>query len=421
MFFLHVLLFNQARNSALKELDHVLSEKTALQAEIKILESKFAETDARLKVTTQEKIYVEFLENELERLKHEIYSNDKFDSKLLTLNSISQNTIDVTFVEELDALRTENKLLKDDIKALNEKLNDVPRKEECISMLEQERSLLESTVRELKSELEASRIDISALSSLKSECKALWGKVENLQALIDSTTERAKQAATLFEQNLELQATISKLEASLEESNSNKLPEKSQQYNELLLQKVEMLEKRLQAADQEIHSYTLLYQKSLGEFQNSIEKLKEHNKKELEEHVDDMPWEFWSRLLLMVDGWLIEKKISSSDGKLLREMVRKKDQEIREAYLACNAKHEHETIATFIKLTQPRTRWYVYSHLQMLFFDAMKSDYLILLSIVAASSQGLHIVHIAAEIAPVAKVNSVSCLSYIVYSLSIMQ
>ncbi|KAH0467281.1 hypothetical protein IEQ34_004519 [Dendrobium chrysotoxum] len=58
----------------------------------------------------------------------------------------------------------------------------------------------------------------------------------------------------------------------------------------------------------------------------------------------------------------------------LREMVWKKDRQICEAYLACNGKHEHEAIVTFLKLTQPQT------------------------------SQGLHIVHIAAEIAPVAKV-----------------
>ncbi|KAL0924563.1 hypothetical protein M5K25_005401 [Dendrobium thyrsiflorum] len=370
----NVLLLNQARIGALKDLDRILSEKEALQAEINVLELKLAEADARLKVTTQEKIRVEFLEKELERLKNEINSKDKFDGKVLTSDSISQDSIDIAFVEELNALRVENALLKDDIKALNEKLIDVSGKEECISMLEKERSLLETSVRELKSELQASRIDISALSSFKSECKALWDKVGNLQALLDATAERAKQAATLFEQNLELQAKVDKLEASLKEFNANKLPDKSQKYDELLLQKIEMLEERLQAADQEIHSHTILYQKSLEEFQNSIEKLNECNQKELGEHVDDMPWEFWSRLLLMVDGWLIEKKISSSDGKLLREMVWKKDRQICEAYMACNGKHEHEAIVTFLKLTQPQT------------------------------SQGLHIVHIAAEIAPVAKV-----------------
>ncbi|XP_028548613.1 probable starch synthase 4, chloroplastic/amyloplastic isoform X3 [Dendrobium catenatum] len=369
----NVLLLNQARIGALKELDRILSEKEALQAEINVLELKLDETDSRLKVTTQEKIRVEFLEKELGRLKNEIYSKDKFDGKVLTSDSISQDAIDIAFVEELNALRVENGLLKDDIKALNEKLIDVSGKEECISMLEKERSLLESSVGELKSELEASRIDISALSSFKSECKALWDKVENLQALLGATAERSKQAATLFEQNLELQAKVDKLEASLKESNANKLPDKSQKYDELLLQKIEMLEERLQAADQEILSHTILYQKSLEEFQQSIERLKECNQKELGEHFDDMPWEFWSRLLLMVDGWLIEKKISSSDGKLLREMVWKKDRQICEAYLACNGKHEHEAIVTFLKLTQPQT------------------------------SQGLHIVHIAAEIAPVAK------------------
>ncbi|XP_020577383.1 probable starch synthase 4, chloroplastic/amyloplastic isoform X2 [Phalaenopsis equestris] len=370
----NVLLLNQARISALKDLDRILSEKAALQAEINDLELKLPEAKERLKVTTQERMHVEFLEDELERLKNKMYSKDKFDGKVLTSDSFSQDAINVTFAEELNALRIEYASLKDDIKALNEKLNHVPGKEECISMLEKGRSLLETPVRELKSELEVSEIDISVLSSFKTEFEALWDKVENLQALLDTTTARAMQAATLFEQNLELQANVDKLEASLEESNAHKLPEKSRHYNELVLQKIEMLEERLQAADQEIHSHTLLYQKALEEFENLIEELKERNTKKLGENVNDMPWEFWSRLLLMVDGWLIEKKISFNDGKLLREMVWKKDHQICDAYLACNGKNEHETIVTFLKLTQPQT------------------------------SQGLYIVHIAAEMAPVAKV-----------------
>ncbi|KAK8958221.1 hypothetical protein KSP40_PGU002774 [Platanthera guangdongensis] len=267
-------MIKQAEKS--KELDHILSEE-ALQAEVNALELKLAEIDARLKVAAQEKIHVEFLEHDLERLKNKIY-RDRFEGKMSSSDCSPQSDIYVALVEELNALRVENSLLKDDTKVLNERL-----------------------------------------------------------------------------------------QASLEKSIG-------QQYNELMLQKAEMLEERLQISDQEIQSYTILYQKSLKKFENAIKKLKEHSKNELEEHVDDTPWGFWSHLLLMVDSWLIEKKISSKDGNLLREMVRKKDRQIYEAYSACSGKNEHVAIEIFLKLTQPQT------------------------------SKGLHIVHIAAEMAPVAKV-----------------
>lgn len=362
----NAILLNQARITALKELNHILIEKAALQTEINALEVNLAENIVRLKVTAQEKIHLEFLD-ELKKLKNKMSSWDRFEGKLLTSDSVLHDVIDVALVDELNDMRVENALLKDDIKALNVKLNNV-----LLSMPEKECSLLETSVGELTYDLEGVQRNVPELSSINSECKTIWANMESLQAVLDTTIERAKQSSSLLEQNIELQEKVEKLEASLKESNMNKLLGMSQKYNELLLQKIEMLEERLQIADQEIHSYSILYQKSLNEFQNAIEMLKEHNKKELEEHVDDM--EFWSQILLMVESWLIEKKISYSDGNLLRAMIGKKDHQIFEAYMACNGKNEHETIAIFLKLTQLQT------------------------------SQGLHIVHIAAEMAPVAKV-----------------
>ncbi|MED6192878.1 putative starch synthase 4, chloroplastic/amyloplastic [Stylosanthes scabra] len=87
-----------------------------------------------------------------------------------------------------------------------------------------------------------------------------------------------------------------------------------------------------------------------------------------------MPWEFWSRLLLMIDGWSLEKKISMDDANLLREKVWKRDRRIKEAYMACKEQSETEAISAFLRLTS------------------------------SATSQGLHVIHIAAEMAPVAKV-----------------
>ncbi|GLT50623.1 hypothetical protein SLA2020_240970 [Shorea laevis] len=140
-------------------------------------------------------------------------------------------------------------------------------------------------------------------------------------------------------------------------------------------QRIKLLEENLQKSDDEILSYVQLYQESVKEFQDTLDSLKEESmKRELDEPVDNMPWEFWSHLLLIIDGWLLENKISSSDTELLRKMVWKRDRCIYNACLSCKEKNEHETISTFLRLTSSPT------------------------------SPGLHIVHIAAEMAPVAKV-----------------
>ncbi|KAF2282818.1 hypothetical protein GH714_043109 [Hevea brasiliensis] len=75
----------------------------------------------------------------------------------------------------------------------------------------------------------------------------------------------------------------------------------------------------------------------------------------------------------MIAGWLLEKKLSTDDAKLLRDMVWKRARRIRDVYLECREKNEREGVSMFLKLTSsPR-------------------------------SPGLHVIHIAAEMAPVAK------------------
>jgi len=166
----------------------------------------------------------------------------------------------------------------------------------------------------------------------------------------------------VLQQNQELREKVDRLEESLEEASIYKLSsEKLQQYNELMQQKMKLLDERLQRSDEEIQSYVQLYQDSVKEFQDTLDNLKEETKnKALDEPVNDMPWEFWSQLLLMIDGWSMEKKITKDDAKLLRELVWKKDGRICDAYMSCKEKNEREIIATFLKFTSSSTRyvWY---------------------------------------------------------------
>ncbi|OMP07257.1 Glycosyl transferase, family 1 [Corchorus olitorius] len=383
----NVLLLNQARVHALEDLHKILSEKESLQGEMNVLEMRLAEADARIKVASQEKIHVELLENQLEKLQNELiqrgdsvknetelYKNQNKISKEDAL--LAHDSRVHSLSKEVDSLRTENLALRNDIQALKSMLSNVKNTDERMVSLENERSFLESSLKELESKLSASQQDVSKISTLKVEYKDLWTKVENLQLLMDKATKQADHAISVLQQNQDLRKKVDKLEESLEEANAFKLSsEKMQQYNELMQQKIKLLEERLQKSDQEIHSYVLLYQESVKEFQDTLDSLKEESRKRASNGpVDDMPYEFWSRILLIIDGWALEKKISSNDAKLLREMVWKRDRQIRDAYMACKEKNEREAVSTFLRLTSSQ------------------------------ASPGLYVVHIAAEMAPVAKV-----------------
>ncbi|XP_056175737.1 probable starch synthase 4, chloroplastic/amyloplastic isoform X3 [Syzygium oleosum] len=390
----NILLLNQARVSALKDLDNILSEKEALQGEINNLEMKLAETDARIRVAAQEKMHAELLEDQLEKLRNELIQRGGIErselgietnelgnyeiqnNQLIAEKPLSYHSSTHFINEELSSLREENVSLKNDIEALKAELNSVKDTDERVMVLEKQRFHLESALKDLESKLSVSQEDVSKLSSLKFEHKDLWEKVETLQLLLDKATKQADQAILGLQQNQELRKKVDKLEQSLEEANVYKVSsEKLQQYNELMQQKIKLLEERLQRSDEEIHSYVQLYQESVKEFQDTLNSLKEKSKKRmLDEPVDDMPREFWSRLLLKFDGWLLEKKLSTDDAKILREMVWSRDRRIYDAYMACKDKSEREAMATFLRL------------------------------ISAPSSPGLYVVHIAAELAPVAKV-----------------
>ncbi|KAF7840433.1 putative starch synthase 4, chloroplastic/amyloplastic isoform X1 [Senna tora] len=379
----NILLLNQARVRAVEELGKILAEKEALQGEINLLEMRLAETDARIRVATQEKIHVELMEDQLDKLRNELTqkgSTEGRETEITELHdsqySLSPNDSIDSLTKELSSLRAENASLKKAIEALKEELNDVKNTDERLVVLEEERSFLESAIKDLEAKLSVSQEDVSKLSSLKVECKDLWDKVENLQLLLDKATRQADQAIIVLQQNQDLRSKVDKLEESLEEANVYKLSSDNlQKYNELMHQKIKLLEDRLQKSDEEINSYVQLYQESVTEFQDTLNTLKEESKRRaLNEPVEDMPWEFWSQLLLKIDGWLLEKKISTDDAKLLREKVWKRDRGVRDTQMASKEQSEHEAISAFLRLTS------------------------------SATSPGLHVVHIAAEMAPVAKV-----------------
>lgn len=336
-----------------------------MQAQINGLEKKLAETDARIKLAATEKVKVELLEDKLEKLKIEMSSRNSIDGgNIGEYGNTKFLPLDINALplgEELRCLRKENMLLMEDIQILKSRLSDMEQTEERVLILEKEKSMLDATIKDLEFRLSLAQEDVSKLAIVKSECRSLQEKVENLQVLLENATEQANQADKVLEQNHELQRKVEKLEVSLGEANASKTSSnKSEEYNEQLQLKIKMLEQRLQMSDQEILSKVHSFQESVKEFQNSFNKLEGGKRNALVEPADDMPWEFWSRLLLTIDCWLLEKKISPSDAKLLREMAWKRDGQIRDTYLTCKGKNEQDAVEMFLKLILSPTRYYVF-------------------------------------------------------------
>lgn len=407
-----ILLLNRARIRALDDLESIFSEKELLQRQISSLEMKLAETDARMRATAQEKIHVDLLEDQLKNLRNELLQRGSVEASqpdtyvnqvhqlsadpLSNQSSMDSLSVELKYVraennslkndiqtlrsevgdvkrtdervmilerqqsgsdfdalsEELISLRAENESLKSDLQTLRSEFNSIKNTDERVMILEKERSDLQTALQNLESKISDSREDVSKLSTLKFEYEDLWGRVEDLQVSLDKATTQANQAFLELQKNQELRKKVSKLEESLEEANVYKISsERLQQYNELIQQKISLLENRLQKSDEDIHSFLQLYQESVREFQDTLDTLKEESRKRsLDKPVDNMPREFWSRLLLMIDGWLLEKKLPADNASLLREMVWKRDGRIYNAYMECKDKNERETLATFLRL-----------------------------------------------------------------------
>jgi len=370
----------------------ILAEKDALRGEINDLETRLAETDAQIKVAAQEKIHVELLEQQLEKLRDELAEKGVTEARyeelgglqngdLRDANPLSNKGIIHPLTEELNSLRTENASLKNTLESFKTQFSVVKNNDERLVALEKERSSLESALKDLESKL-CSQEDVSKLSTLTFECKDLLGKVENLQSLLDKATKQADQAVIVMQQNQDLRRKVDELETSLEEANIYKLSsDQLQKYSELMKQKVNLLDERLKKSDEELNSYIQLYQKSVKEFQDTLDTLKEQSKtRALEEPVEDMPWEFWSQLLLLIDGWAIEKKISVDDASLLREKVWRRDRRISETYMAYKEQDEHEAISAFLGLLTSGTRYSLlivnYNLIYLLLSDASLIFYL---------------------------------------------
>jgi starch synthase len=261
---------------------------------------------------------------------------------------------DSQLLMELDALKEENILIKDDIKILKTQLVEITETEESVLKLEKERALLDASLRELECGFIAAQSDMLKLGPLQHD--AWWEKVENLEELLESTAKQVEHAAMILNCYQDFLDKTEKIEASLQTANVSNF---CFYLADLLQQGVNSVEERFKVCNHEMYSQIELYEHSIVEFHDTLSKIiKASEKQSLEHYADGMPFEFWSRISLLIDGWSLEKKISYNDANILREMAWKRDNRLREAYLSSRGMEERELIDSFLKVALPGTRYH---------------------------------------------------------------
>ncbi|KAG8077753.1 hypothetical protein GUJ93_ZPchr0007g3429 [Zizania palustris] len=358
----NILLLNQAHLRAIEDVNKILTEKEALQKEVYLLEMNLSKS-----LVIEGNINTNILSDHLE----------KFTKEMLIESALSGGSpahlCESPFFMEFIILKEENMLLKADAKFLKAKLVELAEAEEFLFKFEKECSLLDDAVREIEYGFIIAQIDIWKLASL--ECDVWMEKVENLQGMIGCLTNHVEKSVALLDKHSDLQDKIDEIEASVRGGTS----EFSPYVVELLQQKLKAAKSRHQAGHQKTSNQTEVYWKLIWEIQKKLGNLIEKSGRTSVEHsVTDMPSEFWSHILLMIDGWFLEQKISNTEANILTEMAWKRDDHICEAYFACKGTKESDVMEKFLKLT------------------------------LSGNSSSLHIVHIAAEMAPVAKVGGLA-------------
>ncbi|KAJ7552264.1 hypothetical protein O6H91_06G048000 [Diphasiastrum complanatum] len=394
----NILLLNQVRARAFEELEQTRKEKLVMQNQVKLLEIRLLEADAKVKRTSLEKEKLKLLELELEKSREKLAQTEA-DLKLLLdakTERISdresiQNRIEVVSSPQL---LIRNSTFEEEVNSLNETLAAVKMKQDSLTRAETEKHYLQRKVENLETKLEESKKGDLEFEAQNIENKVLKAEVDRLQSqLTGFSAAKAlrkggpvlqRDRGTLDKGNLDgnrdieaLQQEIFELQAELGKGEEERnILQKAQMENRILKEQVKMLRERLSESDAEIRSQLESYQTELVFFQASVRKLQLQIKAGMVQvPVGEMPWEFWSSLILRIDAWILAKSISVEDGAELWLMVWQRDARIRDAYVALQEEKEEKlVIAGLIELINSRKR------------------------------PGLYIINIAAEMAPVAKV-----------------
>ncbi|KAG6554493.1 hypothetical protein Mapa_003871 [Marchantia paleacea] len=384
----NIILLNQVRARALEELENVRSVKDDLQGQVHVLSARLAEADAKAKLGDQAKEKNKFLEGELNSLQarldekeHEAKAALQLKAEYVTLQQQAQNL--AARLEASSAAGSEVKVLKSQIEAYEEEVKNLRKcvadlnvKEEVVQQLEGEKQTIQEYAHclELKlAEVEENEIENARLKAREA---ALQAELVRLKAELEETSDGSVVTPQLVTETDLLRKQLQALQESMKSAEEDQLAlNMVQAENAALREQVQILQQRILESDTEIRQQLELYQDEVEAFQSSLEGLKADSGLGIAQvPVGEMPWDFWSNLLLRIDALMLGKQLSLDDGLELRIMAWRREARIRDAYVAVQNEKDADVAAGLTELTKLKKK------------------------------PGYHVVHIAAEMAPVAKV-----------------
>ncbi|KAH7447872.1 hypothetical protein KP509_01G125000 [Ceratopteris richardii] len=374
----NILSLNQARMQNLEQLEQTLRENEALKEQVNVLKLRLEEADIRLKTADQEKSKIKLLEQEVEMLKEKeeinaLSNDDDGDHISLSehMKAMESESVKLAAVDvELKRFKIENETLHKEIKFLQNELANASKEVKFLEQLKQERNSLQKKLAESQGKVAEANSMALELAKLKLEKQIERENPKRIETSGPSLNNTEEYSNKVSKDSInDLESLVLKLES------DNEILKKVQAENEELRTQIQLLEQSLVDSDALIRSQLESYQSEVETLYSSLENLKAEKVAHSEEsRVVHVPWELWSHILTFIDKLLLEKKLSLSESAALREMAWRQELKIRDVFVTQKGQPDEDIVSGLLELLKAKKR------------------------------PGMHIVHIAAEMAPVAKV-----------------
>ncbi|CAM6101353.1 unnamed protein product [Calypogeia fissa] len=384
----NIMLLNQARARALDDLEQAKGTKDALQGQLHVLQARLTEANEKIKLGDETIQQNRLLEEELGSLQARLAEKEsslkaalELEAEYKSLQEHSQNLasrlVASTATEnQLRELSSQTETYEEEIVALRLSVADLKAREKIIEQLAVEKSGLQEYASGLELKLSELQQKVVDFASTQAHEAALREEVDQLKAQLEEVSDHSSTAKLLLQETETLRNQIQSLQDALQTAESDKDALNAAQVENARLQEIiQKLQERLIESDTEIREQLVLYQAEMGAFQASLEGLKAESEFGVSQvPVGEMPWEFWSSLLLRIDALLLDKQLSLEDALELRNMAWRRESRIKDSYVAVQNEKDADVVAGLTELTKLKQK------------------------------PGYHVVHIGAEMAPVAKV-----------------
>lgn len=333
------------------------------------------------------------LEKRIERLKLELGGTDKRNNPLrrmqLQLGTLQkQLAVTIKKAAQVEQIETEKNGLLKAVEQLQKDLDEERRlADEVREQAEAEGDWLREHTQKLQERLDNSEertreleVSLRQLEELGMKGQLLEAEVEMLKKLVEQGRPIQEAAQEMEKQNRYLKERVQSLEEQLRDVETERWTSISSDVeNKQLQEQVGLLKQQLVLSDEELQNSVEFYRSEMEAFQGKLELLSsEISVMGVPVPVGDVPWEFWSGLLLDIDDLMLSKRLTKIEGTELRRMAWQRDSRIRDAYVPVQNEQEPDIVQTLRALLRGKAR------------------------------PGLHVVHIAAEMAPVAKVGGLA-------------